>query len=114
MRVLLRSYSNYFDPKTKTQFSPVLDRQTGCYVAVADVSPALAEQFKERPGFELLSDADFLQMTVAPSDPEPTEPETGDPLTDMPKASETSTTPAAKPSKTPAIDAGPPPPPPSG
>ena len=101
-RILLRSYSNYFDPQTKTQFSPVLDRRTGCYVAVADVTAAIAEEFKSRPSFETLTDADFLAMTVAPAQPDPDEPETGDPLTDTPK------TPAAT------NDAGPPPTPPRG
>lgn len=106
-RILLRSYSTYFDPKTRTQFSPVLDRQSGCKVAVADVSDEVAEQLQSRPGFELLTDEEFLVMTAPPVDPEPIASETGNPLTDKQK-------PAAKAGKAAAADAGPPPPPPGG
>jgi hypothetical protein len=82
MRVITRKFSNYYDIQTATQFSAVLDRQTDCYIGVADVSAKTAKAFSGRIGFDVVSDEAFLAMITKPADPEPTQPDTGDPLTD--------------------------------
>jgi len=84
----MRSYSHFYDLQTKVQFSPVLDLQTGCHVAVAEVSAELADQFKERRGFEVLTREQYFNMITAPEDPAPAESATGNPLTDSTAAKE--------------------------
>lgn len=66
MRVVIDSYSTFFDVGTGLQFSPVLDRRSGCYVAIADVSKAEAKAFVDRPAFRVVDDAEFLAMTARP------------------------------------------------
>ena len=82
MHVVVRAYSTFYDIRTRTQFEKTLDRLTGCYVAVADVSDADAEKFRERTGFEILTDEQFFAMITKPKPTEPKESATGDPLTD--------------------------------
>jgi hypothetical protein len=81
-RVVTRVHSTFYDMKRKVQFSPVLDQRTGCFVGVAQVSDEHAAEFAEHEHFEVVSDEDYLEMVTVPSAPEPTEPGTGDPLSD--------------------------------
>ena len=66
MRVITRNFSNYYDIQTATQFSA-----------------KTAKAFSGRAGFEVVGDEAFLEMITKPAEPEPTQPDTGDPLTDQ-------------------------------
>ena len=95
--VLLSTYSKYYDAATDTQFVPVLNRATGCYVAVADLDDETADRFAENPAFEILSDDEYLALSRPAPAPEPAPSESGDPLTDQ--AASTAAGQAAKPGK---------------
>lgn len=82
MKVLIITYSTYFDVQTGIQFEPVLVRHTGCYHGVADVTEEQAKAFEGRPAFVVMDAETFGKMTTEPEEPEPTEPTTGDPMTD--------------------------------
>jgi hypothetical protein len=82
-RVRIDQYSNFHDPTTGAQFEPVLDRRSGCYVGVCEMSKSQARAYQGRASFTVLSDDEWLAMTEIPREPEPTEPETGDPLADQ-------------------------------
>jgi hypothetical protein len=84
--VMIEQYSRYFDVKTRTQFTETLNRRTGCYVGMAQVDKKTAEQYRGRPGFQVLTDKDYLHLTQAPAAPEQSEPVTGDPLADAAQA----------------------------
>lgn len=81
-RVMLSNFSTFYDTITRTQFDPVLDKRTGCFVAVAEVDDAQAATFAERPAYRVIDDAEWLAMTTRRPAPEPTQPLTGNPLTD--------------------------------
>ncbi|HTE16865.1 MAG TPA: hypothetical protein VK689_00615 [Armatimonadota bacterium] len=110
MKVLIESYSRYFDVQTRVQFSPVLDQRSGCYVGVADLPEEVAECYLDRPGFEVLSDEEFVSLTSAPEKPVPAASQSGDPLTDQANVGSGAAAPAG--GSTPAGQAPPPPPPP--
>jgi len=78
----MTNFSSFYDVKNRVQFSPVLDKRSGCFVAVAEVSDETCEGYAQNPNFEVIDDAEFLAMISLPSTPEPTEPGTGDPLSD--------------------------------
>jgi predicted component of type VI protein secretion system len=84
-RVMIEQYSNFFDQPTRLQFEPVLDRRSGCYVGVCEMSAEQAEAFRGRSSFTLLSEDEWRAMTEIARQPAPTEPETGDPLADQAK-----------------------------
>ncbi len=81
-KLLIDNHSTFYDIQTEVQFSPVLDRTTGCFVGVADVDPVTAAKYAGREHFRLLDDAEFLAMTELKREPVAEEPQTGDPLTD--------------------------------
>jgi len=81
-RVLIQNYSRFFDPATKIEFAPVLDRPSGCYVGVATVDEDTAVHYDGRPGFQVLTDAEWEAVNALPVPAEREEPETGDPLAD--------------------------------
>lgn len=70
--VIIRSYSTYYDVSSDVQFSPVLDRKTGCYIGHAQVDKKTATEYAKKGNFEVLSDADFTALSTIP---EPEEPE---------------------------------------
>lgn len=81
-RVLIENYSNFYCTRTKVQFNPILDRRTGCYVGLADVTPEQAEAFANRGGFRLISDEEFLAMSGISLAPASAQPASGEPLQD--------------------------------
>jgi|SRR5579871_3939880 len=96
-KVVMPAYSTFHDVRTGVQFSPVLDKSSGCYIAVADVSQEQTAAFAGRPGFFVVSEERFHEQVNGSTAPEPSAPVTGDPLTDAAGAM-----------------SAPPPPPPSG
>jgi hypothetical protein len=82
MKVVNRNYSTFFDTTTNIQFDKTLDRVSGCYVAVAEVDKKTAKSYEDRAGFEVLTGAEYAEMTTTPEALEPDEPETGDPIND--------------------------------
>jgi len=78
----MENFSTFYDTVNRVQFSPVLDKRTGCFVAIAEVSDEVAESWAGNPRFEVIDDAEFLAMISTPARAEPTEPGTGDPLSD--------------------------------
>jgi hypothetical protein len=84
-RVMIEQYSNFFDQPTRLQFEPVLDRRSGCYVGVCEMSAEQAEAFADRRSFAVLTEDEWRAMTEIPRAAEPTQPETGDPLADQAK-----------------------------
>ena len=82
-KVLLSEYSTYSDHITGVQFNPVLNRRTGLFVAIADVDAETAQSFVDRSAsFSILTDDDYLSITMPDRTPDPVAPVTGDPLTD--------------------------------
>lgn len=88
MRVITRNYSTFVDPVTNVQFQPVVvqdrtDSSYGCWIGQAQVTGEQADGFDGRRGFEVLTEAEFAALTQIPALPEPTRPNTGDPITDQ-------------------------------
>ena len=79
--VTLAAYSKFYHAETGTEFLPVLDHKTGCYIAVAPVSGKTAKAFAGKPGFKLLTEDQYQEMSRPAPEPEPEPSETGDPLT---------------------------------
>lgn len=86
--VILRSYSKFFNSDPAIQFDPILDQTTGCFIAHAEVQDADAlDYFTKNAAFSVLTDEEYQALTELPVQPEPTEPKSGDPLTDAGKES---------------------------
>ena len=49
-RIRVTNFSTYYDVKNRVQFSPVLDKRSGCFVAVAEVTDAVAQAWAESSG----------------------------------------------------------------
>jgi len=81
-KVLINNHSTFYDGRTKTQFDPVLNRISGCYVGIADVDAETADSYEGHSRFQVLTDEEYLAMVTTPRAPQPTEANTGDPLTD--------------------------------
>lgn len=85
-QVLCRKFSNYFDPKTKVHFTPLLDRSAGCFVGLAQVTPKQAELYAAREGFQILTSEEVVLITTGAALNQPEPASSGDPLTDAGKA----------------------------
>jgi hypothetical protein len=126
-RIHIDGYSKFYDHATGAEFHPVLDRRTGVYRGVAEVSDEVAGELLERPAFSEISENVFdamehvEQAEVVPVDeplgpvepdqtfPPPAPSEKGASAETPAPVAETKAKPAA--AASPAGDAPPPPPP---
>lgn len=85
--VIMRTYSNFYDQTTDTSFDPVIDQKAGVWIGAANVAPKLAKNyFGPKAAFSVLTDAEYLAIVTPPAPvdvPDPVEPLTGSPLTDL-------------------------------
>lgn len=81
-RVRMTNFSTFYDVQNRVQFSPVLDKRSGCFVAVAEMDDEPAAKYEGNERFEVIDDTEFLAMVSNPKQAEPSEPNTGDPLSD--------------------------------
>ncbi len=81
-KAILRSYSRFYDVETRTEFLSVLDQESGCYIACADVSDEVACILSERSApFEILDEASFLRLVTPVA--KPALAPSGDPIVDL-------------------------------
>ena len=87
---ITRNWSRFHHKDTDTEFTPILDVETGCWIGAAQVDAETAEIFDAHPAFEVLDADDYASLTIPAPAPKPAEPvgpsETGDPLGDAAKA----------------------------
>ena len=78
--VITRTFTRHHDKLSGVEFVPLLEN--GFWVGAAAVDAETAEQFEDRPGFEVITDAQYKDILVPPA-AEPSAPSpSGDPLTD--------------------------------
>ena len=95
-RLVSDKFSTFYDLRTRAQFASTLDRRSGLFVGVAHVSDrATAEDLCDRCGARVVSDEEWLAMTVPAPLPEKDAPVTGDVLPDI--AQEAAETPETAP-----------------
>lgn len=60
--VISTTYSTFYDAAANVQFTPVLRRDTSCYVGHAELVADTAETYRTRPGFTVMTEAEFLGL----------------------------------------------------
>ena len=65
--VISTTYSTFYDAAANVQFTPVLRRDTSCYIGHAELSTDTAETYRARPGFAVMSESEFLGLTTEPA-----------------------------------------------